>query len=156
MNQFTIGKKITGGFVAVLILVGALGVFSAFKLHEIKASTEYLQRDPWPGTVSVYEVEAAMKGSFGRALSYTMATKEERTKILQDMANDAKDAEKFIADYEANITAAEDRAMFDQFKQERATYLKNLSGVQKLADEGKTAELNTLVQQGVIPAFSAI
>ncbi len=152
MYQLTIGKKISAGFVAVLLVVAGLGVFAAFQLRAIKRTTNYMTTDPWPGTVAIYEIGTHTKANFGFALSLIVAEADQRPKIVETLTANRTAIDKLVADYEGTITMPEDRAMFDQFKADRAGFVDAFTQIRTLVEAGKTTEAGRIAQLQLLPA----
>ena len=156
MFHFTLGKKISAGFIAVLVIVAGLGAFAVAQLAAIKTSTDYMALDPWPGTVSIFQIESDVKTNFGRAASYGQVDPATRKVLREQFSADVATVAKHLATYDASITAAEDRAMFTQLKTDEAVLQTKMETVMRLHDEGKADEANAIVQKELVPGFAKI
>ncbi len=156
MKTWTISQRIVTGFTAVLLITAALGGFALFELRGIRANTNFMTTKPWPGTVAMYEIESAAKENGARALSYVLATPEQRANIATVIKANRGQIDQFVHDYEAVGATDEDHALLEQFKTDRAAYVKVFTRIQQLTDEGKTAEALALVREQLFPAFDTL
>ena len=58
-HSSSVPKRIAAGFAVVVALTVALGGFALFQLFAIAKTTRFMAQDPYPGTVAIYEIEAA-------------------------------------------------------------------------------------------------
>jgi methyl-accepting chemotaxis protein len=156
MKTWTISKRILTGFSAVLLITAALGGVALFELRNIRASTRYMLEDPWPGTVAIYQVESMIKENFGHTMTYIVAAPSERANIAAALKATKEKIDQAIHDYDATITAAEDRAMFDEFKSDRNLYVQCFTSIRQLIDDGKQAEATAKVNAELVPVAAKL
>ena len=158
----TIGKRITVGFVAVVLITAGLGAFTYSRLRAISVSSTSVLTDSLPGIKQI--------------LTLSILQHENETNLIKHInSNDVKEmdqiemeikavAEKMQAtsqDYEKTIFTDEDRRLFDAVTQNRETYKalrEKLLPVSRLTatDPSKTAEAVKIYKDEVQPAMARI
>jgi methyl-accepting chemotaxis protein len=125
MKNISIGKRITLGFAAVILISAVLGGFAAFKLHRIKKNAQSIAADNLPGVFMASQVEILALQNISLLYEHIIAdSKEEMTRIEAEMASVAKNIDETLAKYEKTIVQQQDRELFSQIAPARAEYLR--------------------------------
>ncbi len=155
MKNFTLGQRITAGFTAVLFITGMLGTLSLLNFRSVGSQADYLIMDPIPGTVSILKIQAHLEQNQGLVQAHINATTEKENYAARIAANIVT-IDQFVKEYEASITAALDREMFDTFVQARANFVQSLTAVLALSKAGKVQEATLTTHEKLLPAFKHV
>lgn len=155
MSQWTIGKRITLGFAAVLLITGGLGAFALYKLKTINAESDTIVTDCLPGMYLAGQIEASVKENYTLTLKHLVAaTPEAKSAVEQEMKATKELITARLAEYEKTITMPEDRRIFDSMAPLRAKFLEiRDTAILPLSKQNKTAEAVEAIAQKLEPAF---
>ncbi|MEY2881289.1 MAG: hypothetical protein RLZZ15_3669, partial [Verrucomicrobiota bacterium] len=157
MKSWTIGRRVSVGFGAVLVLVGVSSVLALLALREIGAAARFLKEDPIPGVEAIAELKARAVDTHMLVLRDLLAKDMAERDALEAKVTENKAAvDKLIATYDATITTDEDRVLFAQFKAERTDYLAVRGEVMKLAHDGDLDGAHRKNTQRLRPEFERI
>jgi len=152
----SVPKRIAAGFAVLVALTVALGGFALVQLFAIAKTTRFMAQDPYPGTVAIYEIEAAGMDQFGAVTRLVLAPERDRATRVADLKKVTDTVLKASGDYEATITLDEDRAFFAKLSALRADYERVIAAIQAHVVAGRTAEAAALVNAELNPAFDAL
>ncbi len=155
MNQMTIGKRITIGFAAILLITLTLGVLSYESFVRVRSQADYLINDPIPGTVSILTISATMKKNWGLVQSHINSTTEKARYASEISANVAA-IDTLFKTYEASISTPEDRALFTALASRRAIFVQSFKGALALSTEGKTQDAIRQSEEKMVPSFKDV
>ena len=116
----------------------ALGLVAYKSFYSIASEVTYLVTDPVPGTVAIIKINGAIKTNYGLVHQHINATN--KAEISDKIMANKELLDKLIKDYDATISAPEDRKMFDQFKVDRAAFVSEFKAVLELSTAGKGTE----------------
>jgi methyl-accepting chemotaxis protein len=120
MSNWTIGKRLTIGFAAVVILASGIGAFTLVKLATVRTSATAIAADALPGVVDMGRLyEASLKEYAATLRSVVAADETARRKAETVIAEQAKAVEAALDSYEKAIVRSDDRALFDPIKAAR-------------------------------------
>jgi methyl-accepting chemotaxis protein len=154
MKNWKLSGRLMGGFGLLLAGMGVLGVIALGGLRQIQADSHRLVTDTLPG---LYAAGAL------RSLLQTNLSAVEDVLRLEDPAQRAIAVERIKArgekvtaifkEYEATITVDEDRRLFNQLTEARATWLQARDVTIASMEQGKPAQAKTELADHARPAF---
>src|SRR5690349_9311887 len=138
MKSLTLGQRISFGFATVIAVTLLLGLVAYNRFMVVSDAGEYLARDPVPGTIAIINIASAFKENFALVQRHINGTDKDGVSA-KIQANKEK-IDRLFTEYDATITAAEDHAMFEQFKAARVAFVTEFKAVLVLSAAGRTAE----------------
>ncbi|HEV2693527.1 MAG TPA: methyl-accepting chemotaxis protein [Verrucomicrobiae bacterium] len=124
MKNWTIGKRITAGFAAVLLIMLALGVMVHSRLRVVQAETANITGDSIPSLKMLASIQLLTEQNSRVIYQHIGATTDEDRNNLEARmkANSAKISQ-FLGDYE-KLASPESKSLLDQAKTARSNYTK--------------------------------
>lgn len=155
MAHWTIGKRIGIGFLAVLLITAALGIFALTKLSRINDQSDIIVKDCLPGMYLAGQIEILVKDNYTHTLRHSIAlTAEAKLLVEQDMKITREKITAILAEYEKTITLDEDRKLFAAMTPLRGKFLEiRDTVVLPLSKQQKTAEAMAAITEKLDPAF---
>jgi methyl-accepting chemotaxis protein len=154
MKTHSLGQRVTLGFVLVIVFALGFGLVALNRFFSVARSGTYLATDPVPGTLAILQVGLAFRENYGLVQKY-LSTPDRAAVGARIQANKGR-IDEVLAAYDATITQARDREMFDRFKQTRATFVTEFKAVTALVDAGKTDEAIRAAATRVDPAYERL
>jgi len=158
LHQMTMGKKlamVTGGLIAVVLLMGVVAVQSLGSLNQ---TTVKIITDPLPGLTKITSVRAAvleMRGDAWRHISSSDAA--EMADLDQQITQLKAKADADLQDYQKTIFTPEGRAQFDKIVVSWQRYTEMLDGVLAISRVGsRNAEARAKYVNDGSPVFKAV
>jgi methyl-accepting chemotaxis protein WspA len=142
MKDWTIRRKILASFGVILLALIAVGAVAHLQLAGIHEEAASVRADSVPGIYYSAELKAESWESFAYNLEYAAHSDPAGKKEVEEeiQANKTNIGET-IALYEATIFAAEDRQLFETFKEKWAAYLRAqqefLNSITPLSDDAQ-------------------
>jgi len=156
MKNWTIGKRISIGFAAVLMITILLSGFVYLRLLTIQKNTTIILTDCLPGIYQIGLLHSSVKGAQVNVLQHIITEDKEGMAGLDTEITASRDeVSKIYADYEKTITQPEDRALFDKMKSYRPEYLRLRNAVLELSRDSKKKEAGELLRKQLDPVFDA-
>ena len=156
MKNWTIGKRITVGFTAVLGLVAAQAIFTFLQLRQINDEVVSIATDLLPGanlTAKIYGKNSALQICVLRVL---LAKTPDERREFEDLINIGRATiDGLLSDYEKAITQADDRTLFKAVGQARGAYVSIRNEILDLVRAGNVEEAIALNAAKVQPAYFA-
>ncbi|HEU5080897.1 MAG TPA: methyl-accepting chemotaxis protein [Opitutaceae bacterium] len=141
MKNWKIGTRITVGFLTVVIIVAALGIFACVELHAIKTRAAVVTQDTIPSIVEVHAIESRARQNMVQTLSHINAvTKEEKARIEEEMAASSRQNVETMKNFEALISDARERELFNAMQTVRTRFIETRGVVLGLSHEMKRDE----------------
>jgi len=156
LHSSSVPKRIAAGFAVVVALTVALGGIALFQLFAIAKTTRFMAQYPYPGTVAIYEIEAAGMDQFGAVTRLVLAPEQDRAARLAGLKEVTEEVLKASGAYNATISLEEDRAMFAKLTALRADYERIIAAIQAHVVAGRAGEAAALVNAELNPAFDAL
>jgi methyl-accepting chemotaxis protein len=154
MKSLTIGQRITIGFATVTAVTVALGLVAFNQFLTVSSAGEYLARDPVPGTICIISISGAFKENFAYVEKHLSA--HDKASVTARIQANKEKIDGLLRDYEATITAAEDREMFARFKEARAAFVTEFKVVLELSNSGQAAEALAAAETRMEPAYGRL
>jgi methyl-accepting chemotaxis protein len=156
MSSWTIGRRITAGFAAVIGIAALLGAFAYTRLTVIQTQATRITADSLPGLYVSAQLESAVLASHGLILRHVITSSDAQMDRLESeiKAADAR-VDRLMSDYESTITTAVDRANYERIKPAAAR-------VRQIRDETlrplsralRTAQAEAVVASQLDPAIA--
>jgi methyl-accepting chemotaxis protein len=138
MKSLTLSQRVSVGFATVIAVTLVLGLVAFNRFLAVSDAGEYLARDPVPGTISIISIAGAFKDNFG--LVQRHITTADKAGVSAKIQENKEKIDRLFTEYAVTITADEDRAMFEQFKEARAGFVAEFKVVLAHSNAGRTAE----------------
>jgi methyl-accepting chemotaxis protein len=156
MKQWTIGRRLTVGFCAVITLAVALGAYASYGVLQIQRAAKAVTGDALPGIIGMDQADAMAHEN--DALAYRHIASEsdqQKAEIEKQMAENSKTADAAFRQYETSITTTRDRELFEAIAGPRAENTAIRSGkVLVLSRAHKTREALAAYEQELAPVFA--
>ena len=142
MKTWTVSQRIYAGFTLLLILTAVLGAFAVVQLRAIGHKVAELADNSLPSVLILNECAALSRDQIFTAQAFVQAeTEEQRTTLERQIATNRASIDERFARYDALVSDAEDRRLFEATKRTRlafATVRTRLrTGMTTLASTGK-------------------
>ncbi len=153
--NLTIGKRVIVGFGLLLFIMAALGIFSAYRLAQIRTGAETIATDSLPSIEVASAIASRSLSAWGRMLSHVasvdpaeMAATEVKIKTA------AEEISQLAARYEKEcVTNDTDRQLLAQWRAARVAYLESRGRVMAISRAGKSSDAFALAQSETAPIF---
>jgi methyl-accepting chemotaxis protein len=115
MNNWTIGRRITTGFIIVLLIAAALGGFALLKMFGLKQNIFDLGENTVPSLELVANIKAEVQNRMIaiQQLNDTL-TPERRADLTKRLNDAAEKSVSYLKKYEALLSDAKDRELWNQ------------------------------------------
>ncbi len=154
MNSWTISRRITFGFAAMLLIVLGLGMFGIWRGQTLNDAITMLGDNSLPSVLTLRGCAGATRDNIFTSLRYADAeTAEERKALDERIAANRTHADELFKKYETLISDGEDRRLFEEAKRTRAAFVSARGRFLELVRQGKVEELKKMLSEVVIPAY---
>lgn len=153
-STWTIGRRITFGFTAVIAVLFLLGAFAYQRFALVHAEAESIVQDSLPGVLLADEIQAINRINYHLAFEI-MVTEDAARKLTvekQIKANSERLTDLYQK-YFSTIRTEEDRNIFDSIKPVREAYTAVRKEALALALAGKFSEARESWRSKVEPAY---
>jgi methyl-accepting chemotaxis protein len=156
MKTWTIGKRITVGYAAVLIATIAIGIFAYTRLNAIKVRSDSLTEDSLPGIVALTKVQSNTIMANALLLKFILSTEtSEFAAIDQTFKELVVENTQLVKEVEASVNSEDERNLYAKVIASRANYAKTREDAFALARAGKAKEAFADYKALVGPSFLA-
>ncbi len=154
MKNFKIGKRITAGFAAVILVTICLAAFAFTQFTSIDKACVLLTGDALAGIKAINEVAVLSRENRGLLLQRIMTHDKERAAQIDQRIDElSPQITKAMDDYDKTITQDKDRQLFDAIKNTRVAWLAAYSAERELVKDGKYDEAVAAFYNRALPAF---
>lgn len=153
MKKMTLGKRITLGFMAVLVVTMTLGLFAWQRLSAIRQGTEQIAGHALPGLSIITKIQSLALQNYSATLRVVLATNGDEAAL--EIAGIKKNVEAINGltnDYNAVITGGMEQELFEKLLGARADYVPSFQEVCRLAMSQNTTEAVRVMRTRLIPA----
>ena len=151
--KLTIGKKIGAGFLSVIVITLALGIFAITYIREIYQHSHRISVDCLPGVYIIGDLKANVYENLAYLQEYISAKNPEQVAAAaKKIQAGAEKSNVKCKAYEETITTSKDRELFEQLKQARTEYRSLRDEMIRLENAGKHEEADTFYDQKMRPA----
>ncbi len=154
MQNWTIKKRITLGFAAVIAVVLTLGALTLYEFQRINHEVHAMLGDSVPGTVSILESRGHIERSV--ALWIEHASVANKSAVDKRLAQNAETLAEHLKIYEGTITTPEDREMYAALKTSLAALTGAGGEVIEASRAGRAAEAFEFIQSRIDPAYEKV
>jgi methyl-accepting chemotaxis protein len=156
MNHWKVGTRIAAGFGAVVLIALIVGLFAITKVNGISAVSSGVTDNSLPSVYLIGQIENNVQIETRLLMQHVASTDKQEMDRVEGEMNDLSSANKQIrAEYEKLISNDTERALYQTFLSNRATYREQVDETLKISRIG-TQESNhqaaLLLQQKVVPA----
>ena len=154
--RLTIGKRVVFGFAMLILMAGGLGLFAYTRLHAVERSADFITQDCLPGVYAAGQIQALLQENRGLLVSHVAEDDpKQRDDIEQRIGKTAAAMDDSFKQYEASISRADDRKLFEATLAARAEWLKEKEAVVALGKAGNNDQAKRAYDQRAYPAYSA-
>ncbi len=154
MKTWTISRRVIAGFATMLLIIIALGVFSLWRLTGLAQNLAYLADNALP---SILLLEESASLSRDNLISLERLdpsnTAARNAELEQKIATNKARVDELQKTYEALISDAEDRRLFEETKRARDAMATARTQALELVHEGKTEESQKMTEEVVVPDY---
>ena len=156
MKNWTIGKRIIVGYLAVLLATLAIGAFALTRLVVIKGHSDSLTTDDLPGVVILSKIQAIAIENKALLLRHNLCTDPKQIAETEQLLLAGTETNtKFLKELEPSILTPLEKDLYEKVKETRATYSKVRAPMLELSRVNKNTEAFALYLSSVEPAFQA-
>jgi hypothetical protein len=155
MKGWTIGKRLTFGFGAVIAIVMALSGFVVLKLADINDAAHIIVNDSLPGIQHMMRAESLARQNMVATLQHIVSADEaKKLAIEEEMKTISAGSDEVFAAYEKTITRARDRELFEKIGPARKAYSDIRKELLALShtSKGDTTETMKMFETRLLPA----
>ena len=154
MKNWTIGKRLTLGFAAVVLITVCVSIYAFTRLEAIQSQAIALANDSLPGAVLMGQIAALSEREVALVLQHIKANDAQEVQKLDEALreNHEKLASLFKA-YETTVFGAEETERYQRLNTTYSDYLTPLEEVLKLSRAQKDKEAYDQYEQLVQPMF---
>ncbi|MCW3059022.1 MAG: methyl-accepting chemotaxis sensory transducer [Capsulimonas sp.] len=139
--SMTIGKRITIGFAATVLITASLGTFTYFKLTGIRTNVEKVTGDSLPGIRTILQISSESRLNVANLLDQLVSKDPAKIKELDaHMQECTTRIDKLAAEFEATMQTPEDHKRFDDFTSARAAFAKTTERILEFDHANKDDE----------------
>ncbi len=155
MKNWTIKKRIIFGFSTILGLVFILAATSFVMLRQVKSEAHAIDTKELPGLAAASEIKSLVGDIQVGLLRFLLSKNmEDKKRYEEEVASKRQEILKVTDDYEKTISRPEERALFEEMKQARDSYVAARTKMFELGRAGKDEEALTCATTVVRPAYN--
>ncbi|MDB6036422.1 MAG: chemotaxis protein [Verrucomicrobiales bacterium] len=154
MKNWTIGKRVVFGFIAVILIGVAVSMFAYLRLTTIRANADSLAKDSFPGQVTMGEILLLAQHEMVILLQHIpSADTNDLARFESQLITNRERRDQLFKDYEKTLFTDPDRALFEKIKPPYREYVRLLEENLHLSRKSKDKEAFEYFQAQVHPAF---
>ena len=154
MKNWKIGTRITAGFVTVILIVAALGLYALVELQTIDHRATIITEDSLPSIDLVDGIEERARESMAQVLTHLLLdSKAEMAQLEETLSQSSKLNAAALQKYEGFVSDARDRELFVATQNARKQYVEIRDAVLGLSRDMKTKEAMDLLRSKLTPAY---
>ena len=154
MKNLSVGKRITGGFLVVVLISVVLGVFASTRLSDIRNKADAITADSLPGVFMIGQVQAIAKDNYSAVLEHVISTDKSEMEQIEARGREAGTrVTKLLEDYQGTIRTKRDRELYDAIVEARKEFLVGRDKVYALSRDQRTKEAMELINRDLQPTF---
>jgi methyl-accepting chemotaxis protein len=155
-QHWTIGRRVTGAFATVTVLVIAQALVVLYVLQQANRSVDSLTSDSLPGLAAIAQIQRNAGEIQITVLRELLPHAAEASQAhLQTIAKLRDDNNRLLEEYEKTIFDPRDRELFTAVREHRDKYAAIRGRLLELTSSGKTADALTINAAELRPAFNA-
>jgi methyl-accepting chemotaxis protein WspA len=154
MKNWSIKQRILGSFALILILMALMAGISAVNLSRVEKSADSLRMDSTPGLYYSTMINTAWYENLllGQQIAQIDSTDGERQSDIAQLRRNGERLDHLQEDYDKTVFNAEDRKLFEEFKEARQKYRAMMTEVLKM-DFSQRAAVDKIFNEQVRPQW---
>jgi methyl-accepting chemotaxis protein len=154
--SYTIGKKLVIGFGSITAITLVMGGISVYEVNRIHADVTSLKSDCLPGVSLTGQIESRIRENYANfAFAAGATTPELRDLYAARFDQVAGRISELATEYEKTLDHAQEKELFEQFKQSRAEYLPEVRAQLALLASGDRKAAEEHLKHVAEPKFAA-
>lgn len=154
--NWTIGRRITVGFAALVLIAAATGAVACALIDSIRRSTDAMDQRDLPGILLLTQIESLVKENFiNTTQHYLAADLQTKDEIAAQMDKKSAVLTDLYKKYEALLKTDEEKVAYDAIKGRRGVYRDLRTKVLALSHDGKREEANAMLNHDLYEVYSA-
>ncbi len=155
--RWTIGRRVTAGFVITTCLASMLGGYAAWNVKAVDEEVVVVVEECVPAVYATGHAQYIAAENLSILLRHVATSDSaEKQRLRQQIEANAKELSQTLEEFAATITRTEDRAAYDRLTAQRGPWLEVLNRVLPLSDRNEAAAAMALVEKEGIPAYRAM
>ncbi|MBN1404497.1 MAG: MCP four helix bundle domain-containing protein [Opitutales bacterium] len=154
MNDWTIAKRITLGFLCLCAIVSIIGAMSYFSLSTIHRDSGIMGNNALPGAIKIAQIKDNLSQEYSyleRIVRETNAQEKERlTSVFQTLETNN---EKLLKEYESTIISEKNLQLFDKSNKLKASFISSSDIILQMAIENRTGEAYNYINDTFFPIY---
>ncbi|WP_050468317.1 methyl-accepting chemotaxis protein [Herbaspirillum chlorophenolicum] len=154
MKNWSIKQRILGSFALILILMALMAGISAVNLSRVEKSADSLRMDSTPGLYYSTMINTAWYENLllGQQIAQIDSTDGERQSDIAQLRRNGERLDHLQEDYDKTVFNAEDRKLFEEFKEARQKYRAMMTEVLQM-DFSQRAAVDKIFNEQVRPQW---
>ncbi|MFJ3046336.1 methyl-accepting chemotaxis protein [Herbaspirillum chlorophenolicum] len=154
MKNWSIKQRILGSFALILILMALMAGISAVNLSRVEKSADSLRMDSTPGLYYSTMINTAWYENLllGQQIAQIDSTDGERQSDIAQLRRNGERLDYLQEDYDKTVFNAEDRKLFEEFKEARQKYRAMMTEVLQM-DFSQRAAVDKIFNEQVRPQW---
>jgi methyl-accepting chemotaxis protein WspA len=155
MKNWTVGRRLTIGFAAVILITLCVSLYALTQLSAIENRTASLANDSLPGEAIMAQIASdAQRGVFSTVLFTASENPPEELAKVEDFVRDREERTNgLVKAYQARIFSAKDQELFRTVESTYSSYWNTLNEVLKLDRDGRKKEAYAMLIPELRPAY---
>jgi methyl-accepting chemotaxis protein len=155
MKNWKIGKRISAGFGAVIIVALGMGIFAYTRVAAIDQSARRIATESLPGSYLAGQIQNNLRQSAVLMFDHVVSTdKSEMARYEADIEDLRSKNANLLNEYEKTITTDKDRELLAAAKDARTPFVTCLQEVLKLSSALQNKEAIDLINQQLKPLYT--
>jgi methyl-accepting chemotaxis protein len=154
MKNWKIGKRITAGFAAVIVVAGALGLFAYTRVSAIERSATDITTDALPGITTLGQMQNNVHRSMALLLQNIILTdRGEIARVEADIADLRARGAALLKECEPSVVTDREKELFAAVKDSRTGYWAAFDEALALASAEKNSQAIEVVNRKLEPLY---
>ncbi|HEY0792664.1 MAG TPA: methyl-accepting chemotaxis protein [Chthoniobacterales bacterium] len=154
MKNWTIGKRITAGFGATILITLCMSLYAFQRLTAIQRQTTYLATDSFPAAILMGKIALEAQSQSSQALLHIgLERPEDLSRLDKQITETGKRVQDLVQGYAAKQTRSNRLEFLRTLEGAYASFEATLEDVLKLSRQQKDKEAYALLQEQLQPAY---
>lgn len=154
MKNLSVGKRITGGFLAVIFITVALGIVAWMQLSKIGERVTSITSDSLPSLYTMAQVVSRAKDNYASVIEHVQSDDDQEMAAIDARIKDAATKlTEVLNAYEKTIVEDKDRQLYNALVAARADFVTGREPVLVLSRDHKSKEAMALCRAKLLPVF---
>ncbi len=153
-KNWTIGRRISAGFVCVVAIIALVGAIAYARVHVIKSAANDVVDRSVPTIVLLGEIQSLVKENFINTSQHVLTSDPVRKKSIEtEMDAKTSTLTSLYDQLEPLLATAADLRLYESVKSSRPPYRNLRVEILKASREGREAEARTLLEEKLYPVY---